>query len=652
MKKVIAVCCLCAVLSILCACQDTPANMAQGTAGGTAQSGGSHPAADRTVALGGCQITIPEGYTVHIDDGVVITHPDYNWQMLCVVKDRPYTEGKSDPSLITKGVEEAGYDITKGVDFATLDGREYAYFTYTADDDSMMLVNTEAPGDKTMAGLLVLYGGRTEEDALRELHTVFSTITASELPDTTEEELIGRGLIEVDITGTVGEGAVRTAAVTYQLEDFAWTAGVPQGFYWKKAGDEAENPSKNFISDDGRIEAFVNLMENFAYDDLRDCVRGATQLNEDYENAVLSDIMSETVEGTTVYYQTLCYDYYWEYKNERLSYQRLVAVAAPADGYYLQLTAERQGEGTPLTFETVRAFFEKGDPANVNTLAQENNVTPEKRLYIATAQEAEQALREDSEAVRRQSGNAALAALEKRMEKNYGLYGVNLGEMPLPVAEKVEKAFEDMYKAYPQLKGVVTNLSVAQVPGNAVGVTVYHTFIQNVNSLYPAVYKLEIQLDKDTFENENKLSNIIENAVKENHWMQDTNVQALVAHELGHALLDRIAMESYGLETHYYITQQNAEAFSQYVTDGLSANQYTAFGIISKAYDAYCAAHPGTDMDQDDFRASISGYAFGGQEDGGISYSETFAEAVADKYLHKDNMCEASALILQAAGLG
>ncbi|MDO5602105.1 MAG: hypothetical protein Q4G07_04985 [Oscillospiraceae bacterium] len=486
MKKFLAVVCICGIIAAcLCACGQTrtengesvpPVNGTSEPADGDEPKGGE-AAGSRTAAVGGCLLTVPQGYTIHIDGGIVLTHPEYNWQMLCVVKDRPYTVGKEDPAFITQAAEDAGYTITKQVDFVTLDGREYEYFAYDDGYNNMLLVNTQAPGDKTLVGLAVRYGSNTEEETLRELHVILSTAAPTQEADSTEEELVRRGVIPADGTLALEQNGIRTAAVTYELEDFTLTAAVPDIFYWMKGENDPGEPAKRFMTADGGIEAAAYFAENFAYEDISDCVRDATEPAEDYQNVVLSDMQTETVDGRTVYYQSLRYEYYWEYKDEHAVYNKLAAATSFENGCYMLVIADQKGDGGLLDFDSIRAFFEKGSAANVNTIVPGSGGLPEERRHIASQQEAEEALREDGQKARSQTGSPTLAELETRMEEAYGLYAVNLGAMPLPVAQQVEEAFAAMYQQYPQLRGSVTNLSVGKTIGNTVAVTAYNAFI-------------------------------------------------------------------------------------------------------------------------------------------------------------------------------
>lgn len=107
-------------------------------------------------------------------------------------------------------------------------------------------------------------------------------------------------------------------------------------------------------------------------------------------------------------------------------------------------------------------------------------------------------------------------------------------------------------------------------------------------------------------------------------------------------------MECVGFDDIYYITEENEDAYSQYITNGLSYNQTIEKEIVALAYEKWQSeyGHSGT---EEEFCGSISEYAKGLQADGGVSYGETFAEAVADIYIHGEDAVDASKALLEAA---
>lgn len=262
---------------------------------------------------------------------------------------------------------------------------------------------------------------------------------------------------------------------------------------------------------------------------------------------------------------------------------------------------------------------------------------------IGSEKEAVKAIEKEAAWQRSTYENPEVQQLEAEMEEKYGIFQVTLGEIDIEVAEKIEAAFSYMYEKYPVLKGKLTNLTIGNTETGAIAETRYRDFISPPEGLYPVVMKHEVVLNGKDFLNPERLENVIRKSVSEGHWVKDMNIEAIVVHELGHVLLNQIRMERYGLERCYYIDAENAQAYASYNTDILADNQTTVCAIMRSAYEKYKYKDS---VSLEELCASISGYASGIQDDGGIFYEEACAEAVVDVYLHGENSNEFSQQIL------
>ena len=271
---------------------------------------------------------------------------------------------------------------------------------------------------------------------------------------------------------------------------------------------------------------------------------------------------------------------------------------------------------------------------------------------VPTKEKAEELIREYGVTQREQYDNPKVEAIELQMEEDYGILAVTLGEIDVETAKDVEKAFAYMYETYPELKGTLTNLTLGNFKeenASFVAETHYREFIINGEfGVRPTVVKHEIVLSAAKFRNRKALLDICATSVESGHWMEGTDISTLVVHELAHQLQNVIAMRSVGFQDIYYVTEENESAFSAYIMDGLSYNQTTAKEMHDAAYEVWQVEY-GYEGRSDEFRGSISGYARGEQEDGGVSYGETFAEAIADVYLHGENAAAASRAFVKVA---
>lgn len=290
---------------------------------------------------------------------------------------------------------------------------------------------------------------------------------------------------------------------------------------------------------------------------------------------------------------------------------------------------------------------ESGGVQEKNTGSQQKTAIVYDNAYnkkIADKKEAVRVINQEAAIQRKAYDNPEVSKIESRMEEEYGIFQVTLGEMNREMAEKVEAAFSYMYKKYPVLQGKLTNVTLGNIEAGSLAVTQYRDFVSPEEGIYPIVMKHEIVLNARDFLNKNRLNNLIRISVSKNHWMEGMNIEALVVHELGHVLVNEIRMKRYGLQDFYYITEKNQEAFAYYNTDRLAENQTTARELLEQAYDTYEGR---SQMGFGEACGSISGYAKGMQPDGGISYEETCAEAVTDLYLNQESANDFSVCILK-----
>lgn len=271
---------------------------------------------------------------------------------------------------------------------------------------------------------------------------------------------------------------------------------------------------------------------------------------------------------------------------------------------------------------------------------------------VSSKEEAREAIIEYGIRQRERYSNSAVTDIELQIEQDYDLFAVNLGEIDEETAQDIEKAFFYMYETYPEIRGTLTNLSLGNFENPKAGniaVTQNSEFIINEEfGRYPFVVKYEIILNAAKFTNREKLLKDCAYNIETGYWPEGSDITSIVVHELGHQLLNVIAMQQFGFQDCYYVTEENADGYSQYVTDSLSVNQTVGKSIMQEAYTIWTEEYGNTGSEED-FRSSISHYAKGEQADGGVSYGETFAEAVADIYLNGEQAADASKAILQVA---
>lgn len=271
-------------------------------------------------------------------------------------------------------------------------------------------------------------------------------------------------------------------------------------------------------------------------------------------------------------------------------------------------------------------------------------------MEVTSADMAVAAIAEEGRRQRANYDNPEVEAIEHRMEEEFGIFAVNLGEMSRETAEAVYDGFSYMYKKYPCLQGSLTNLTLGNM-GNKTGGTMARTdrmaFV--VNGDYgkcPFVEKYYIVLNARAFLDDEELKKTCRELSESGYWPKGADVSSILVHELGHQLQNVIVQKKFGLECPYYITEENVDVFSLYNTDRLSTGDNTTEKILNKAYERWQEIY-GNRGNYEEFVRSISDYAMGDEKEGKYSPSETFAEAVADVYLNGENAADASIAITE-----
>lgn len=269
-------------------------------------------------------------------------------------------------------------------------------------------------------------------------------------------------------------------------------------------------------------------------------------------------------------------------------------------------------------------------------------------MEIASEEMAASAIKEEGRKQRENYDNPAVEEIELKMEEEFGIFAVNLGEMSVETAGAVYEAFAYMYGEYPCLKGTLTNLTLGNMgnrTGGIMAVTDRMAFVVNGDyGYYPFVEKYYIVLNARKFLDDEELGSTALRLSRSGYWIEGSDTSSIVVHELGHQLQNVIVQKKFGLECPYYITEENGEAFGAFNTDRLSPEDNTTNEILTKAYNRWRNDY-GHEGEYEEFVLSISGYAMGDEKEGRYSPSETFAEGVTDLYLRGDNAADASKAI-------
>lgn len=310
---------------------------------------------------------------------------------------------------------------------------------------------------------------------------------------------------------------------------------------------------------------------------------------------------------------------------------------------------EKETESITETDETAAGSTEEGEETGWSPSSLRNGLTTsieyDKRYnaVVGSAEDALKIVKMYGDMQKETYDNPAVSAIEAQMETEFDIAYVALGEIDEATAQDIYTAFQYMYQTYPQLQGTLTDFTLGNITWNAMAQTRTYEFVTNYEQV-PIVLKREIIINAASFLNREALLSSCSYNEETGFWPSNTSVSMIIVHELGHHLLDVHNSSLHGFSGNY-VTEETNDAYRAYAQEGLAWSQEEVKRIMAAAYEKWATDHQGS---EEDFRGSISGYAKGIQDDGGISYTETFAEAVADIYANGENAAQASKLIVEA----
>ena len=127
---------------------------------------------------------------------------------------------------------------------------------------------------------------------------------------------------------------------------------VPEGYYWNEGSEENEGGCF-FERKDGKETVFVGFWDRLLEVDAEYCDKDLRIPY--YATGTESEVMTEEINGRTVYYKHITYEY--EEYNGLVSYETVKAMCAVGDDH--MLVVETSGlSGEKADFEEIREFFE------------------------------------------------------------------------------------------------------------------------------------------------------------------------------------------------------------------------------------------------------------------------------------------------------
>ena len=266
------------------------------------------------------------------------------------------------------------------------------------------------------------------------------------------------------------------------------------------------------------------------------------------------------------------------------------------------------------------------------------------RNYVNSVNEVYDLIKEDS-VKQKDSCPEEIISIENEIIKNYNIKAVNLCEMSPTFANELKDIIAYIYKKYPNQRGYLTNITLANVTENKYIAAFMPIFVfvnSDTTSTYPIGIKTQIILNAEYFLNEPHFNSTMNHGVNVGYYPKNAKKSTTLAHELAHYLSFRAMVNYYHANNINYVTNGGADTIFDIYDDFLAGN--FSFTIINNAYQKYVNNYNGS-VSFDEFRHSISNYAVAKDKDGSYIYDETIAEAFHDCYLNGENAALASKLI-------
>lgn len=236
------------------------------------------------------------------------------------------------------------------------------------------------------------------------------------------------------------------------------------------------------------------------------------------------------------------------------------------------------------------------------------------------------------------------AKLESSLEEKYDIKTVNFCDISTDTVQKITKIIEGIYDKFPSIKGVLTNISIANADEKNDYIALFQGINQFVNNNedineFNKVNKTQILLNSYYFLNDDTLNKNLSDLTSA-RYVKGADFYSLIAHEFGHLISFKIILNKYNLDSVALVTKENENIINQ-IKNEYSRGTY-AGQIVRKALENYNFKNS-VELSEIEFASKISAYAGNLDASNNIIYDEVIAEAVHDYYLH-DNMSSMASL--------
>ncbi len=329
MKKFICVAALLVCVGVFAGCSSAKKEQAPqdrtGEAGKSNETGTAAPAEDGgtsgneesgeyIIVSNGVRFTIPDDYAVSIEDesgNIYIDDKDLDFNLVMIVRDGSYEESLKDKDELTAKAREQDVDIVKDVTEYTSDGKSYAYFTFSYKDENgdYTVIYTGATKDKRIGmNMTINAGDLTEEDVIDRINVFLKTAEATDLADTTQEDLYSQeGLNDTSMQAegeSIDETELKLGNTTIKVK-------IPDDYLYQSDEDVLEEDmfAKQYFQSEDLSDVTLSLYAEGLYDDLKELVDSECIVNDNAKGAKTEGPKEKSIDGKKVVYKLTSYSY-------------------------------------------------------------------------------------------------------------------------------------------------------------------------------------------------------------------------------------------------------------------------------------------------------------------------------------------------------
>lgn len=259
------------------------------------------------IAINGVMMQIPRTFnvSVHDEDSIMLTEADYKYEMRLLVRNESYTESLKDMDSLAEKLEGLDVIILEDMHECKINGKSYAYCTYKYEDEEYvyMLAYTGAAGDNRIGMNIMAYSEMSDEELLEEIDKFVHDTEETDQPNTTEEELSKANNV------TTSEAV---ESVDFEVASGKYRTKVPAGFYLRDSYQSDDSCETHFFdSEYETIDATARIFAVECEFNIEQYLKDETDrdFSSEYSNIEISKVKKEEVNGNTVYYATMSYDY-------------------------------------------------------------------------------------------------------------------------------------------------------------------------------------------------------------------------------------------------------------------------------------------------------------------------------------------------------